>query len=77
MIKEPSERLTADEILAHPWMVSEGSKILPAVPKNMKEYNARRRLKQAGYAIIAIGRLNKIVKNWNNQQNKQEIIEAD
>jgi hypothetical protein len=45
-------------------MVSEGSNLLPAVPKNMKEYNARRRLKQAGYAIIAIGRLkNKIVKN--------------
>ena len=49
-------------------MVSEGSNLLPAVPKNMKEYNARRRLKQAGYAIIAIGRLNKIVKNWKNNK---------
>lgn len=45
----------------HPWIQNDGitKNLLPDVPINMKEYNARRKLKKAGTAIIALNRLNK------------------
>jgi len=34
---------------------------LPEVPKMIQEYTAKRRLKKAGQAIIAVQRLNKLL----------------
>ena len=63
LVPDPAKRLTAEQILSHPWLTSEDlqESDLPDVPENMKQYNAKRKLKNAGYAIIALQRLNKLL----------------
>ena len=59
-------RLTADSIMTHPWMIGYGipSLHLPAkFTENMKEYNAKRKLKRAGYMVMAANRFKNILKN--------------
>jgi hypothetical protein len=49
--------------LQHPWIIGEGTpqKELSEVPDKIKEYNAKTRFRKAGQAIIALGRLNKML----------------
>jgi calcium/calmodulin-dependent protein kinase-4 len=47
LVKDPSKRLTAEQILSHTWIVGEHTprKELPNVTQQMKEFNTRRRFK--------------------------------
>ena len=51
---DPSARLDADGIMAHPWIKGEGTprEEMPQVLNNIRRFNARRRLKKAGTAVI-------------------------
>lgn len=62
LVKDPKSRLTAEEILQHPWIIGEGTpqKQLDQVPDKIKEYNAKLRFRKAGLAIIGLQRLNKM-----------------
>ena len=52
-------------MLAHPWISGESTPRteLINVTKNMREYNAKRRLKKAAYMIIAANRFRNILKS--------------
>ena len=54
LVINPKQRLDADGIMAHPWIRGEGTprEEMPQVVANIKRYNARRRLKKAGTAVI-------------------------
>lgn len=54
LVVEPSARLDADGIMAHPWIKGEGTprEEMPEVISNIRRFNARRRLKKAGTAVI-------------------------
>lgn len=60
----PAERMTCDKIMAHPWIVAKG---IPSVElpetfnEKLKEFNARRKLKRAGYMIIALNRFKNVL----------------
>ena len=56
--------MDADAILAHPWVVGEGTpdKEMPQVTEKLKEFNARRKLKKAGNMVIAANRFKNILK---------------
>jgi len=60
---EPDDRPDAGEILEHPWLSSKPQAELPLVPPKIKEFNARRRLRKAATAIIAIHRITNKVNN--------------
>lgn len=46
LVVEKENRLTADEILKHPWIDGETPRMeLPAVTEKIKEYNAKRRMR--------------------------------
>lgn len=65
LVVDPKSRMTADAIMTHPWMIGNGipSLHLPAkFQENMKEFNARRRLKKAGYMVMAANRFKNILK---------------
>ena len=69
LVVTPSERLNADGIMAHPWIKGEGTprEELPQVLPNIRKFNARRRLKKAGTAVIGSIRWRKLA-----QKSKQE-----
>jgi len=54
LVVNPAHRLDADGIMAHPWIKGEGTprEELPQVLPNIRKFNARRRLKKAGTAVI-------------------------
>ena len=56
LCKNPAERYTADQILAHPWIIGEGipQKEIETIPLQLKEYNAKTRFKKNVTAVIAI-----------------------
>lgn len=58
LVVDPAERLDADAILSHPWVAGDGNRQveMPETIKNLKEFNARRKLKKAGYMVIAANR---------------------
>lgn len=64
LVVDPKERLDADGIMAHPWVKGEGTprEEMPAVQQNIKRYNAKRRLKKAGTAIIGSIRWRKLAQ---------------
>lgn len=52
LVVDPKKRLTADEILGHPWMFEDGRGMnLDHFRPNMKSFNAKRRLKSAIRAV--------------------------
>jgi len=56
LVKDPKKRLTADELLEHPWVkgTSTPRVQLPNVTQQIKEFNARRRLKVISDLFISI-----------------------
>jgi calcium/calmodulin-dependent protein kinase I len=64
LVADPKARFDCDQILACPWVMGETTPrlLLPSVPTKMKEYNAKRRFKKAGYLIIAAHRFKNILK---------------
>lgn len=62
LVREPSERLNAEQILAHPWLNGQldPNSLLDKVPKKMGEYNARKRFRKGGLAVIAANKLVKL-----------------
>ena len=47
LVRDPQQRLNAEQLLAHPWVIGEGTprKQLPNVTQQIKEYNTRRKFK--------------------------------
>ena len=47
LTKDPANRLNAEQLLSHPWIVGDRTprKELPNIPQKMKEFNARRKFK--------------------------------
>lgn len=64
LCKDPKERLNADQILAHPWIAGESTPRteLANVTDKIKEFNAKRRLKKAGYLVMAATRMKKLAQ---------------
>eukprot|EP00352_Strombidinopsis_acuminata_P003276 CAMPEP_0176381638 /NCGR_PEP_ID=MMETSP0126-20121128/32040_1 /TAXON_ID=141414 ORGANISM="Strombidinopsis acuminatum, Strain SPMC142" /NCGR_SAMPLE_ID=MMETSP0126 /ASSEMBLY_ACC=CAM_ASM_000229 /LENGTH=226 /DNA_ID=CAMNT_0017745579 /DNA_START=264 /DNA_END=944 /DNA_ORIENTATION=- len=62
---DPKQRLTADQVLMHPWILGSGNNNLHMadVQEKLKEFNAMRRLKRAGQIVIAVNRLQNLVKS--------------
>ena len=62
LVVNPSQRLDADGIMAHPWIKGEGTprEEMPQVITNMKRFIARRRLKKAGTVIMGSIRWRKL-----------------
>lgn len=65
LVVDPAKRFNADRILKSPWIMGESTpgKELSEVPKKIKEFNAKRRLKRASIAIIAQSRLKSLKKD--------------
>ena len=61
---EPSQRLDGDGIMSHPWIKGEGTprEEMPQVITNIRRFNARRRLKKAGTAVIGSIRWRKLTQ---------------
>jgi serine/threonine protein kinase len=88
LVVDPTKRLTAEQILAHPWMHEDGSKLsLDHFRPNLKSYNARRRFRSAIRAVQLTQMLRKITKgaeeanadgskNNNGNQNPVSILSA-
>jgi len=64
-VVDPEARLTPDAILQHPWIVGNvapNKEFSDSYTKNLKEFNARRKLKKAGNMVMAANRFKNIVK---------------
>eukprot|EP00347_Sterkiella_histriomuscorum_P012353 403368920 len=64
LVKDPQNRLTAEQILDHPWMVGKDTPRteLPLVTQYMKEFNTRRKFKRTTYLVMAAVRFQNILK---------------
>ena len=60
----PKKRLTAEQLLAHPWIVGDSTprKELSTFNDKMKEFNARRKFKRAAYLVMAANRFKNALK---------------
>jgi len=74
---EPMERYSTREALQHPWLdpdaVDEGDDAAPieslnTVHEMMRRFNAERRLKRVGFAVIACGRFRRAGLGWPSPQ---------
>lgn len=63
LMVKPAERMTIDEILAHPWIEGEDTprNELPQVQEEIRKYNALRKMRRATAAIIAANRFKNLV----------------
>jgi serine/threonine protein kinase len=58
LVVNPSKRLTADQMLEHPWVTGESTPRteLINVTKNIKEYNLKRKMKVSLYGSVLMGK---------------------
>ena len=63
LAKDPNQRLNAEQLLEHPWVrgISTPRVLLPSVTQQIKEFNARRKLKRAAYSVMAAIRFRNIL----------------
>ena len=66
LVLSPQDRITAEDVLKHPWMKADNSSLLKygMTPENLKyfrRYNARRKIMRAARAVIAIKKMTKLV----------------
>lgn len=61
----PRDRLGADEMLNHPWMIGDETprKNLPNITDKIREYNAKKRFKKVGTMAMALGKWNAAFKD--------------
>jgi len=61
---DSQSRLSSEEILDHPWLVSEDTprKELNQCKEEMSKFNAKRRLKRAANSVIAANRFQSVIK---------------
>ena len=64
LVVNPAQRLSADGIMSHPWIKGYDTprEDMTSVLANIRRYNARRRLKKAGTAIIGSIRWRKLTQ---------------
>jgi len=64
LVVDPSKRLTADEILEHPWVVGEMTprKMLPNVTDKIRQFNLRRKSRLAALTQITEGKFQNSLK---------------
>lgn len=81
LVVNPAQRLDADGIMAHPWVRGEGTprEEMPQVLTNMRRFNARRRLKKAGTAVIGSIRWRRLAQatRQNVPQSTKQINEVE
>jgi serine/threonine protein kinase len=75
---DPAKRLTARDVLKHPWIVAGGGEkdITPAL-KQLRGYLARRRLKRGANVLLAASRLAKAPATLNADTIKESANEHD
>ena len=66
LVLSPQDRITAGDVLKHPWMKADNSSLLKygMTPENLKyfrRYNARRKIMSAARAVIAIKKMTNLV----------------
>jgi len=63
LVVDPSKRLDADGILAHPWVKGEDTprSEIQGFTENMRKFNARRKLRRAGTMVLAANRFKNII----------------
>ena len=59
---DPAQRITAGEILLHPWITGERGGLSPNVLELMKAYNYERRLRKCFLVVLATIRLKSCLK---------------
>lgn len=64
LIVDPKKRMTADQMLEHPWVKGTATPRteLTTFNEQLKSYNAKRKFKKAGYLIMAAHRFKNILK---------------
>jgi len=73
LVIDPTMRLTADELLQHPWLIEEQSSTLelPHFKSSMKAYNARRRLRATLRAVQITQFLNSELHSYKDKTIKE------
>ena len=59
---DPKKRLTAEQTMADEWIVNAADKELTGAQKQLKKYNASRKLRKAALGIIAQQRMERALK---------------
>ena len=58
----PQKRLTAEQVMADPWVVNASDNALTGAKTQLKKYNASRKLRKAALGIIAQQRMERALK---------------
>eukprot|EP00124_Ichthyophonus_hoferi_P001799 Ihof_evm12s104 gene=Ihof_evmTU12s104 len=75
--KDPKKRISATEVLAHPWMTGElaSTADLSGALKQLKRFNARRKFRAAVKALVASNRLQTLLQGLYSDQLAYQLSE--
>jgi len=69
---DPAKRLTAAQVMALPWVTGNApTRVLEGAQKNLKKYNATRKLKKAALGLMAKQRMAKLIEAGKAAQQQQ------
>ena len=71
LVVNPSDRLTAQQTLNHPWLKSTCDSVLPHFASNMKSFNARRRMRGA-MRVIQMAVSLQLAEKKNKESSKED-----